>query len=92
MRLPEPPAAAIRVVSVQQASKVGGIRCDNLFTWNSIMLCLRGRFEGVFVEYVHIRAASCRVKEGDEVKVVIGSKDAEKLIHLDAVQFLPVEK
>ena len=56
-----------RVVAVQQTSNVGGIRCDNLFTWNSVMLCLRGRFEGVYVEYVHIAARSCRVKEGDLV-------------------------
>ena len=36
------------VVSLQQSSKVGGIRCDNLFAWNSIMLRLSGRFEGFF--------------------------------------------
>ena len=61
------PPPTSRVVALQQSSNVGGIRCDNLFTWNSVMLCLRGRFEGVYVEYVHIAAQSCRVKEGDLV-------------------------
>ena len=48
-------------------SKVGGIRCDNLFAWNSILLRLRGVFEGVYFEYVHIKPQSCRVKVGDVV-------------------------
>lgn len=41
-----------------------GIDVANLFRWNSVMLQLD---DGAYVEYVHIRHASCKVKEGDRV-------------------------
>jgi len=37
---------------------------QNLFQWNSVLVEMAG---GVLVEYVHIKAHSARVKEGDKV-------------------------
>lgn len=52
------------VLEVKEANNVSGIHVKNLFLWNSILVALD---DGVFVEYVHIRAGSARVKAGDRV-------------------------
>lgn len=53
------------VVEVSDKESVSGIHTKNLFVWNSIMLKLSS---GVFVEYVHIKQNSAKVKVGDKVK------------------------
>jgi murein DD-endopeptidase MepM/ murein hydrolase activator NlpD len=52
------------VVEISDSNKASGIHTKNLFSWNSIMLKLTS---GVFVEYVHIKANSAKVKVGDKV-------------------------
>ena len=45
------------VVQVQQSKNGGGIHCDLLYLWNSLMLKLD---DGMFVEYVHISPGSVK--------------------------------
>jgi len=53
------------VKNIKQSNTVAGIDSNNLFLWNSIMLEMD---DGVFVEYVHIKQNSCKVKEGERVQ------------------------
>ena len=53
------------VTEISDGNTVTGIHVHNLFKWNSVMLHLD---DGVFVEYVHIQAKSCRVTKGDRVR------------------------
>lgn len=52
------------VLEVRDANNVSGIHVKNLFLWNSILIALD---DGAFVEYVHIKANSSKVKPGDRV-------------------------
>jgi murein DD-endopeptidase MepM/ murein hydrolase activator NlpD len=55
------------ITEVKDTTAVGGIHAAHLFEWNSVMLKL-AREPPVFVEYVHIRRGSSRVRVGDVVR------------------------
>ena len=49
---------------VKHSNEVSGIHVSNLFKWNSILLEMDN---GYWVEYVHIKQGSSKVKVGDYV-------------------------
>jgi murein DD-endopeptidase MepM/ murein hydrolase activator NlpD len=54
------------VTDVSQVNTVSGIHIANLYSWNSITVCMA---DDVYVDYVHVRPGSARVVEGDAVAV-----------------------
>ncbi len=54
------------VLEVRDSATCSGAHAANLFQWNSLLLRL-DEPAGVVVEYVHMRAASARVAEGERV-------------------------